>query len=402
MPNEGRLKIGSSFLKIGSNYLRIGPAPGGGATDIYLLACTSASASNQYLLKYSAGAWSLVANGTNLLPLTGGIGGIDAAPSGGLASALGSSLWASGYGNVDANAWRSNDGGATWALKLTQAPGDLQHGIPIARDAAGNLWAARRNGAGTFEVLKSTDNGDSWSVSMSTGTSYLYHVACHRSNANVIAVAGMVESGADMEVVVWVTTNGGSSWAINDLDDSAEPFTDSTCLLFDSDGNLHFACMVLFAPNTDHLTIYSAPSPYSSFTREDLLTASPDIVFDGPFMASSGNPLFAGINWNGNPPDALIHGRVFRRAAGSWAELAEPFAAGISLFGLLYHAGSDTLYAIGCAAVGGTGPAALKIAKASPAGTGSVTWTDITAAVNAAAGATLAVLGASALFEVAA
>lgn len=391
MPNEGRLKIGSSFLKIGSNYLRIGPV---GPRELHLLACQSGedNFTLQYLLKLSGGSWSLVAS-ANLLDL---VTGTFDPPTGGFARQLGSSLWASVSGLAlgdTINALRSDDNGATWAEKIDYEPtADWPHGLPVTRDANGNLWAARREAADIFVLVKSTDNGQNWTTShtMSSDEDSVYHVAAHPTNGNVIAFAGLQQDGGSSPTVIWVTTNGGSSWSRVELNPSAGPLTDSVALLFTDDGTLLYTTFDLDGV-TEVLRVYSASSPYSSFSETDLITAN--VTLDaGPFLALSSNPQFLGANW---PAGATQHGRVWRRTTGAWTELAEPFAAGISLFGLCYN--GTTLYAMGA----DSSSNALKVAKAENAGSGSISWSDITADVNTAAGTTLAVLAAQMLFEVA-
>lgn len=387
MPNEGRLKIGANYLKIGANYLRIGPAT---PRSLYLMACDAAGTTHQYLLKLSGGVWSVVAHGVNLLPLTGGISGIDFPPVGGFARQLGSSLWASGGGQGNTAAWRSDDGGLTWALKVDYlSVTDYPHGVAVARDFAGNIWQAERT-SDIFRFRKSTDNGDTWSTITSVSGDAAYHVATHPSNANIIAFAGLEEDTVNPFTTIWVTLDGGSNWSAAQPHQSAGPTSDSTALLFTDTGDLLYVTVDSSSPD-EILRVYKASSPYSSFAETDLLTGNVG-VDDGPFLALSPNPQFAGYNWRSG---ATPHGRVWRSAGGAWTELAEPFAAGERLYGLCYH--GTTLYAIGL----DTGGTNLKVAEAANAGSGSPTWTDITAAVNAAAGVTLAVLMASALFEVA-
>lgn len=368
--------------------------------DLYLMACDAANEAHQYFLKLSAGVWSVADHSVDLLPSADFPGDT---PSGGMAFG-GTSMWVSAADNIVDAAWRSTDAGLTWTRELVGTTSEWPRATPVAESLDTTLWAVLRNAGGVFEILKSVDNGDNWTVS-ETGAAddNFYHVAVHPTDANIIAVAGWTVSGGNSKAAVWVTTDGGSNWTQTILDRTEEPFSESTCLVFTDVGDLLYATLVFVAgPSTDHLSMYKASSPYTSFARTDLLTATPDILFDGPFMAASRNPQFVGVNWDGNPPDASIHGRVFRSTGGSWTELAEPFAGGNVLWGLLYSPTTKYLYALGADVSAGTGPGELYLARAANADVGSVTWEDITADVNAAAGVTLAVLGASALFEVAA
>lgn len=393
MTNEGRLKIGSSFLKVASNYLRIGAV---GGSVMFLMACEPGNANHQYVLKFQAGTWTLVADSADLLPLSGGIGGIDSPVAGGFGRYLGSSHWVSGGGSADINAWRSDNGGLSWALKASyDNVADSPHGLPVCRDAAGNIWWAEREALDKFVFKKSTDNGDSASVMYTADTDEdsVYHAAAHPTDANIIAFAGLAQDGGSSPTLIFVTTDGGSSWTRHELDPANGTLTDSTALLFDSDGTLLYVTVVM--DSNEVLRVYGASSPYTSFGETDLITENITTVYEGPFMASSRNPQFAGMNW---PSSGTPHGRVWRRTTGAWTELAEPFAANIRLFGLCYL--GTTLYAIGADPSDND---ALKVASAANAGSGSITWTDITAAVNAATGDpwSLSALMASAIWEAA-
>lgn len=365
------------------------PPPTPAVSSLYLMACDSADESHQYLLRFDGSTWTVIADGVDLLPSASFPG---ATPTGGMAFS-GTSMWVSAADNIDDAAWRSTDAGLTWTRELLGTTSEWPRATAIAESADGTLWAALRNAGGAFEILKSVDNGDNWTVSETGGADdNFYHVAVHSTDANIVAVAGWTVSGGNSTAAVWVTTDGGSTWTPELLDRSEEPFSESTCLVFTDTGDLLYATLVFVPAATDHLSIYKAATPYTSFARTDLLTASPDILLDGPFMAASRNPQFVGGNWSSN------NGRVFRSTGGSWTELAQPFTAGNVLWGLGYV--GSTLYALGADVTAGTGPGELFLAKAPNAGSGSVTWEDITADVNAAAGVTLAVLGASMLFEV--
>ena len=361
--------------------------------DLFLMACDPGAPSHQYVLKFSGRAWSLVADSTNLLPIGAGIFGMDITPVGGFGRKLGASHWVSGGGTNDITAWRSDDDGITWAIKASYDNfADSPHGLPVTRDAAGNIWWAEREASDLFRIKKSTDDGDSSSTFYTAGdtTESMYHAAAHPTKANVIAFAGLKQGGATSPTVIWVTTNGGSSWTRTELNPSQGPLTDSTALLFTDTGVLLYATWDVSGAS-EIMRVYSASSPYSSFAETDLLTANVT-VFAGPFMASSRNPQFLGATWS----DGTVRGHVWRRTSGAWTELTAPFAAGIVLFGLCYN--GTNLYALG---YDPTNADSILVAKAENAGRGSVTWTDITAAVNAATGDpwSLSALAASMIWE---
>ena len=357
---------------------------------LYLMAADWTDLTHQYLLKSQNGSWSLVADGINLLPLTGGIFGMDfGAAVGGFGQKLGSSFWVSGFGLTDIDAWRSDDAGITWALKSTYLQTiDSVHGLAICRDAGGNLWEAEREAADIFHINKSTDNGDSWTSSL-TGDDTddsIYHAVAHPTDPNTIAFAGTSGTGLSYKTTIWVTVNGGSSWTKNVLERSDAPTSDSQCLLFSDSGELLYVSHDF----DDLIRVYKADFPYNSFPFTDLATGLVTVA-NGPIMARSPNPQFFGANYTADI-SGISHGHVWRRTTGSWTELTEPFAAATQLLGLCYVNG--TLYAYG-----DDGGPSLVIAKADNAGSGSITWTDITADVNAAAGVTLAVLAAQMIWE---
>lgn len=360
--------------------------------NVYFLASDQFDSGHQYLLKFEGGVWALVADGTDLLP-----SGILNTAVGGYAQKLGDSFWASlpmGGGN-NINAWRSDDGGITWAIKLSYLDTvDFPHGLPITYSAGGTLWAARRNSGTTdFEIVSSIDNGENWTVSYSpVSDPLIYHAASHPTDSNIIAFAGISEP--NFKTTIFATIDGGSSWTETQFNDAEGSFTDSTALLFVDNGDLIYAAYDAEAFPVETFRMYKLSSPYTSASEQELINEdpTPNGPFDGPFMALSRNPQFTAINW---PSGGVPHARIWRSEdnGDSWTELAEPFAADIYVFGICYI--DTTLYAVGYVNIGG----AMAFAKADNAGSGSITWTDITSDVNTAAGVTLQVLAAQMIFE---
>lgn len=352
--------------------------------DLYLMAEDSVTG-DQYLLKFSGGIWTVVASGSPLLPISG-ISGINTPPSGGYGRKFGNSFWVSGSGSGDVTAWRSDNGGVVWAIKPTYENfADWPHGLPVCMDSAANIWWAIRDAGDIFVIQKSTNNGESASTSYTTPTDEdsIYHGAAHPTDANIIAFAGLQQTGGVSPTVVYVTTNGGTSWSRVELGTSRGPLTDSSCLIFLADGTLLYATVEIDGGN-ERLRVYSASAPYSSFSSVDLINENITDVWEGPFLTFTRDPLFLAMQWESGSDTV---GRVWRReTGGSWTELTQPFAVDQRIFGLAYD-GSNLF------AIADNGANLLLVAKAPSAASGSLTWESVTAAVNTAAGVTLAILG---------
>ncbi len=109
------------------------------------------------------------------------------------------------------DASRSADAGATWTAS------NLAVGFGFAKAADGSYWAFTRKTASftQVDVFHSTDQGATWGsavVTLGNGSSQVrraIRIACHPTNANIVAIWGGDGAGNGF---VAVTTNGGTSW----------------------------------------------------------------------------------------------------------------------------------------------------------------------------------------------
>lgn len=177
-------------------------APGG-----MLFVFTSEDGTAQVMAKYSSGLWMIVGNpftGLTFAPFTPGAGSM---------RKLGNSIWL----NVDDSTYgyhRSDDGGATFTPKLAGYPPNPPYVPNIAADNA--IWAVNADQA---TVSKSTDNGDSWTIKLTTSVGYIHSVACHPSDGNTVAVFGVDDSFLPH---LYITSDGGGSWSDFALPDTRD------------------------------------------------------------------------------------------------------------------------------------------------------------------------------------
>ncbi|MDB4106839.1 GEVED domain-containing protein, partial [Bacteroidia bacterium] len=101
----------------------------------------------------------------------------------------------------------SDNGGASWTNAASGAFSDIEQA------SNGDLYCSKGNLGSSGDILKSTNNGTSWSSVLPSGAGTIRRVeiACAPSDSNVVyAIAGNTSYG-----VAWIkkTTNGGSSWS---------------------------------------------------------------------------------------------------------------------------------------------------------------------------------------------
>lgn len=97
----------------------------------------------------------------------------------------------------------SHDGGATWAAGLAKA----NH---VVKDAGGRWWAYTRESANSFKIYYSDDQGDTWTLSYTSGANHnSFFLACHPTNQNIISMWGTDSGGNPM---FFNTGDRGANW----------------------------------------------------------------------------------------------------------------------------------------------------------------------------------------------
>ena len=116
------------------------------------------------------------------------------------------------YGGASSGIYRSYDGGNTWTKLTNGIPTTYtlgRIGIDISKSSPNILYATLSDSTGAGQdILKSTNNGDSWTVVTNnySASAYSYwfgRIKIDPLNPNVVY---------EIDFDVWKTTNGGGSW----------------------------------------------------------------------------------------------------------------------------------------------------------------------------------------------
>jgi len=131
--------------------------------------------------------------------------------------------------DTDNRIMRTQNGGANWAA-FTQPKAGNDYWVDFKADAGGRLWGLTLDETtiayGIAKAWYSDDEGDNWTLSNTwTGTNatnddkILYRLACHPTNQNIIAIAGVANYASWHGATVTVyTLDRGASWETPNID----------------------------------------------------------------------------------------------------------------------------------------------------------------------------------------
>jgi photosystem II stability/assembly factor-like uncharacterized protein len=125
-------------------------------------------------------------------------------------------------GNNDtAVLFRSSDGGMTWTDLSSHLPAGVRELRDVTFVDPTSGWAPAYQNSTTAVVVHTTDNGDSWTTQVLPvpgGATLVTLEAIDFATANDgIVVGSATQQDSTVAPVAYVTTNGGTSWAIAPL-----------------------------------------------------------------------------------------------------------------------------------------------------------------------------------------
>lgn len=244
----------------------------------------------------------------------------------------------SGY-TVDNGAYtwlvrRSTDNGSTWSTVTvhTMQTGERTYGVSMTRASSGawfvygSVIALDGNGdisASSWLVLKSTDNGSTWSTSDSfdyAGVGTFIRKVAIDSSGNLYST-GYVYSNTGTHSIIRKSTNGGTSWStLEDYQWSPGEWSETIDLTFDSLGNM-FTTGVYCDSTECHWLTRKSTNGGTSFSIIDDFEGGSEadgrLVFFGPNQ----NIYVVGVGGNSNNDELTWYLRHSTDGGTNWSTL---------------------------------------------------------------------------------
>ncbi len=246
---------------------------------------------------------------------------------------LGASHWVASN-EVGVGLYRSDDGGVTWAEKLTDNVGDLVAGVSVARAVDGTLWAIGIDpGSGDYGTYSSADNGDTWVLSVDFETligagdngRHIRSIDCSPVDANIIVAFGSISGFFDQVVV---STDGGGTWSAFSLSgDEVAAHLDDTRMLVRFTPSGRVIVTMTYAPMAGNVwRVFYSDTPDSSgaYVPVDLVGPLSDALGLYVMLAEGASVMFAQNNLEDGTNE------VFMSSDGAtWDQLPAPFTGSL-------------------------------------------------------------------------